>query len=79
MVQSDLQRSTQEYREVAKKLAEAKVNFATAFLLNKMRKEGTTDRVADMMAIVDTNDEVTILTAELVIAKKRFENASEST
>lgn len=72
MASTDLRSRTEKYREVANKLAEARVEFATRFLLNKMRNNST-DRQAEQMAIVDTNDELTKLYAELAIAKRELD------
>ena len=59
MASTDLRSRADKYREVANRLAEARVEFATRFLLNK--RGDKTDRTAEQMAIVDTNDELTRL------------------
>lgn len=65
---SDDQR--ERIREAALALAEAKVRFSRAFLMNKISSDGVpvTDKTAEHRAIEATDDEITVLEVELQLA-----------
>lgn len=60
----------QSYREAAERLAQARIRFAQAFLLAKARRDKPSDRTAEQIAIEQTKDEITVLAAELEIARR---------
>jgi hypothetical protein len=56
--------------DAARRLAEARVRFSRAFLMNKISPDGlpVTDKTAEHRAIEAVGDEITVLEAELKVA-----------
>lgn len=62
--------------EIAEELAEARVTFARAFMMNKISKDGlpVTDKTAEHRAIEATGDLITVLEARLAVAMHEMRN-----
>ena len=65
----------ERYRAAAAAVAAARIRYAESFLLWKARDKGTSDEKARQHAIVETRDELTILLAELEIARESLNRA----
>lgn len=61
------------YRTQAERVAGARIRYAESFLLWKSRGNATSDEKARQHAVIDTKDELTVLLAELEIARIRYE------
>lgn len=83
MVQSDLfERSSSSLLRVADRLTKARIKFAEEYIRHKAMHQKdypVTDKTAEMMAVIDTQSETTLLEAQLEVARRALEYATKST